>query len=308
MRVLFDHDGRVDDAVALAVLAASTEVELLGVCVTPGDGGVGAGVAVSRALLSMAGLDGVPVAGGNLGPGHPFPEALRVDGERLLDRPVLAGKVPASGDPSGDGDEAAHLMAARLLRSAGEPVVVVVTGPLSTLAAALDEHPDVEDRIERLYWMGGAIDVPGNVEEDGHDGSAEWNAYCDPPAAARVWDSNLDIHLCPLDATNAVPLTAELVERLSACEGSDLARFAAEAYGGVEASAYHCWDALTALWTLRPDLLFPEVVPCEVVTDPPADGQIRRAMAGRAVTSALDADGPGAHDELVARLCAWRPR
>jgi purine nucleosidase len=308
MRVLFDHDGGVDDAVALAVLAASTEVELLGVCVTPGDGAVAAGVAVSRALLSMAGRDGVPVAGGVLAPGHPFPEALRVDGERLADRPVLAGRVPGGAGPSGDGDEPAHIMAARLLRSAGEPTVVVATGPLSTLAAALDEHPDVEDRIERLYWMGGAIDVPGNVQEDGHDGSAEWNAYCDPPAVARVWDSNLDIHLCPLDATNAVPLTAELVERLSACEGSDLARFAAEAYGGVEASAYHCWDVLTALWPLRPDLLFPEVVPCEVVTDPPADGQIRRAMAGRAVTAALDADGPGAHDELVARLCAWRPR
>ena len=307
MRVIFDHDGGVDDSVALAVLAASPEVDLLGVCVTPGGGTVGASVAVSRALLGVAGLDGVPVAGGTLGPGHPFPDALR-DGERLVDLPALGGRVTSGAGPSGEVDEAAHLMAARLVRSAGEPVVVVATGPLSTLAAALDEHPDVEDRIERLYWMGGAIDVPGNVEKDGHDGSAEWNARCDPPAAARVWDSNLDIHLCPLDATNAVPLTAELVGRLSACEGSDLARFAAEAYGGVEVSAHHCWDVLTVLWPLRSDLLFPEVVPCEVLTDPPADGQIRRAMAGRAVTAALDADGPGVHDELVTRLCSWRPR
>jgi purine nucleosidase len=305
MRVLFDHDGGVDDFVALAFLAASPEVELVGVCVTPGDTELEPAVATTRALLDLAGLSHVAVAAGSIAGPHPFPDHFRVNGATVGDRTVLAG-LDRTSIMAPLADEPAHTFAADLLLSPDEPVVVVATGPLSTLAAAMDEHPDVEDHIERLYWMGGAIDTGGNVELPGHDGSAEWNAHCDPAAAARVWDSNVDIRLCPLDATNAVPLTQELVHRLAACGGSPLAGFAAEAYGGLDRSVYQLWDVLTAMWLVRPDLLFSEVVPCEIVTEPPAEGQIRRVMAGRAVTAALDADGPGANDLLVERLCAWR--
>ncbi|PZG53044.1 hypothetical protein C1I98_06285 [Spongiactinospora gelatinilytica] len=57
--------------------------------------------------------------------------------------------------------------------------------------------------------MGGALDVPGNVHQPGHDGSAEWNIHWDPGAAQRVLDSGVPDTMFPLDVTELVPITGE---------------------------------------------------------------------------------------------------
>lgn len=77
-------------------------------------------------------------------------------------------------------------------------------GPLSNLAYALDTYPQLADRIQQVWWMGGALRVRGNVYEPGSDGSAEWNAYWDPAALASVWRSSVPLTLVPLDGTNKV--------------------------------------------------------------------------------------------------------
>ena len=46
----------------------------------------------------------------------------------------------------------------------------------------------IEDKIERLVWMGGTFRTAGNVHEPEHDGTAEWNSFWDPEAVARVWE------------------------------------------------------------------------------------------------------------------------
>jgi purine nucleosidase len=65
---------------------------------------------------------------------------------------------------------------ARLLLEASERVTMLVTGPLTTVAAALAAAPTIEQKIDEVVWMGGALDVAGNVDpmvEPGHDMSAE---------------------------------------------------------------------------------------------------------------------------------------
>jgi purine nucleosidase len=62
----------------------------------------------------------------------------------------------------------------------------------------------VASKIEAVWWMGGALRVPGNVREPHTDGSAEWNAFWDPAALGGVWDSSVPLVLVPLDATNKV--------------------------------------------------------------------------------------------------------
>jgi inosine-uridine nucleoside N-ribohydrolase len=51
------------------------------------------------------------------------------------------------------------------LRVAERLVTLPVTGPLRNLATALDATPEAEAKIERLAWMGGALNVRGNVRE-----------------------------------------------------------------------------------------------------------------------------------------------
>jgi hypothetical protein len=56
-------------------------------------------------------------------------------------------------------------------------VLLRIAGPLSNLAYALDQRPEVAAKVARVWWMGGALQVPGNVYEPQSDGSAEWNAF-----------------------------------------------------------------------------------------------------------------------------------
>lgn len=73
----------------------------------------------------------------------------------------------------------AESLVIRLLRSAPRPVTFLETGPLTVLAGALKRDPAIAPKIEQLVWMGGAVDVAGNVlppfSPEWHDGTAEWN-------------------------------------------------------------------------------------------------------------------------------------
>ena len=60
-----------------------------------------------------------------------------------------------------------------VLPSAREPVTLMVTGPLITVAVPLEKAPEIEAKIKKIVWMGGALNVGGNVEkslEPGQDG------------------------------------------------------------------------------------------------------------------------------------------
>lgn len=107
----------------------------------------------------------------------------------------------------------AHKHLIESLRNSTEKVTLVFVGPLTDLARALEEAPDIEEKIERLAWMGGTFLEMGNVEEPEHDGTAEWNAFWDPEAVKVVWDSTIHIDLVALESTNMVPLTLDVRNR-----------------------------------------------------------------------------------------------
>jgi len=88
-------------------------------------------------------------------------------------------------------------------------VVLFSIGPLTNVAQAMQQHPGIVDRIERIVIIGGAENVPGNITPSGfkrvENHTAEWNIYCDPYAAAVVIASGTPTTLVPLDVTNTVP-------------------------------------------------------------------------------------------------------
>ena len=47
------------------------------------------------------------------------------------------------------------------------------------------------------------------------DGSAEWNAYWDAPAAKHVIEHGIPVHVCALDCSQQAPLTSDLLARLA---------------------------------------------------------------------------------------------
>jgi inosine-uridine nucleoside N-ribohydrolase len=253
--ILLDCDPGHDDAIAILLALASPEVELLGVTTVAGNQTLEKTTANALRVLEFVDRGDVPVAAGAERPlvREPYVAAY-VHGESGLDGPALAS-------PSGravDG-HAVDFLAERL-----EPgVVLVATGPLTNVALLLDRGV----RPGRIVLMGGAI-AEGNVTP-----AAEFNVWADPEAAARVFESGLDVTMVGLDVTHRALVTPEDGRRLAATGRvgtfvSELlafyGRFHAETYGW-SGSPVH--DAVAVAHVVRPELLETKHVNVRVETE-----------------------------------------
>ena len=196
--IVIDCDPGHDDAIAILLALASPEVELRGITTVAGNQTLEKTTRNALKILELAGRTDIPVAAGA---DRPLVRELRtaanVHGETGLDGPDLPEPSTAPVD--------AH--AADFLAELLEPgVVLVPTGPLTNVALLLERHPDV--RPERIVWMGGAI-AEGNVTP-----AAEFNAFVDPEAAARVFASGIEVTLIGLDITHKALFTRAHADRL----------------------------------------------------------------------------------------------
>eukprot|EP00761_Pharyngomonas_kirbyi_P014281 gb/GECH01014311.1/.p1 GENE.gb/GECH01014311.1/~~gb/GECH01014311.1/.p1 ORF type:complete len:423 (+),score=70.10 gb/GECH01014311.1/:1-1269(+) len=134
-------------------------------------------------------------------------------------------------------------------------VRVLTLGTLTDLARFLRFYPGLaHSKMESVYMMGGAVDVPGNV----HffvpaNKAAESNAYLDADAFNRVIRfPGLKRYLVSLTATNTVPLTPEFLKRLSEIEtlaGTltwSMLNAVRKSYGTKEFyKEFYVWDPIT---------------------------------------------------------------
>ncbi len=299
--LLFIHDGGVDDYLALSLLLTMEHIDLLGIIVTPADCYIKPAVSATRKILDLVGRSDVPVAESTVRGLNPFPRIFRRDAFSVNYFPILNERpevlAPLVAEPG-----QAYL--ARRLREAKEPITILETGPLTTLAAALDLDPEIESRIRRIIWMGGALQVNGNVEtilEGGQDGSAEWNAYWDPPAAARVWRTGIPITICPLDITAQVPITPELALRFARQRRYPLSELAGNCYALVMHQNYYAWDVLTTAYLGRPDLFGLRAWETAIITDGPSQGRTVVIPGGREITALDTVDLDGFYSYLFAQ-------
>jgi inosine-uridine nucleoside N-ribohydrolase len=246
--VILDCDPGHDDAIALLLVLASPEVELLGVTTTYGNQTLEKTTANAIRVLELVGRSEVPVAAGAERPlVRELAVAAHVHGESGLDGPALPA---ASGSPvSGD---AIEFVADRIRTSPG-PVTLVPTGPLTNVARYLAAHGG--DGIERIVLMGGSI-AEGNMTP-----AAEFNVWADPEAAQRVLSSGLDVTMIGLDVTHRAILGPAVAERLRAAgrvgafvaELNDFfSRYHRETYGWNGAPIH---DAVAAAEVIRPGLV-----------------------------------------------------
>lgn len=211
--VVFDTDMDFDDAATLAYLCQAHKrhrIELRAVTVVNnGSGTPGRALTRTRTILEKCGLGGIPVAdGSDKGVNAPTPDA------RAWTEKVLSGALGDGNRPDRPSVLPASLLFAASVLTARTPVVVVATGPLTTVAKAT-RLPGVAEKISRISMMGGAFGVPGNVEAPGADGTQETNLWLDPVSACEVFQrSRVDI--VPLYATNDVPIMPAFVQRLGA--------------------------------------------------------------------------------------------
>jgi inosine-uridine nucleoside N-ribohydrolase len=261
--LIHDCDPGHDDAIALLLALASPELELLGVTTVAGNQALELTTSNAIRVLDHVGRNDVPVVAGADRPlVRARHEATRGHGETGLDGPEL----PA---PSRR-PESAHAVdwMARVVFARADPVALVATGPLTNVALLLARHPEVEHRLGPLVLMGGAIGE-GNVTP-----AAEFNIWADPEAAARVFESDLDLTMVGLDVTFRALMGQQHARRLAAAgRAGRLVAELYEFYSQAHASRFGAGnapvhDAVAMAHLLDPSLLDTRLCAVRVDTGP----------------------------------------
>ena len=285
--VLMDHDGGVDDYLATMLLLTMDHIELLGIVVTPADCYIQPAVSATRKILDLMEFSHIPVAESTVRGINPFPPLYRRDSFIVDHLPILNQRefinTPLVAETGQD-------FMIRVLHQAPAPVTLMVTGPLTTVATALDKAPDIEGKIAKIVWMGGALNVGGNVEkslEPGQDGSAEWNVYWDAVSAARVLQTQIEIIMCPLDLTNNVPVTSDLVYKMGRQRHYPISDLAGQCYALVIPQDYYFWDVLATAYLGHPEFYQLREWEIEVITTGLSQGRTK-VVAGERKVYAMD--------------------
>ena len=208
-KVLADVDTGIDDSLALVYLAGlhrAGEIELVGVTCAGGNTTAAWSARNTKYILGLCGCPEVPVVSGFEGPAD----------RELTTTPETHGPYglgynlapPAAIYEPGPGGTAAPLALWRQVieraTAAGEQVQLLVTGPMTTYVAALQQYPELMRALGGVTIMGGSLDYPGNVTE-----FAEWNFWVDPTAVTQVFGTSGA--LAQDDPSSYVPSLAQQV-------------------------------------------------------------------------------------------------
>lgn len=199
-KIILDLDTGIDDALALAYALGSPELEVIGVTGTYGNVLVDTGVRNALAILELFGRTDVPVYAG-------IPHARERDGFEVLEisefihgvNGIGEAELPEPGTRVQDGDAVEFLVES--VKKYGDDLVIVPTGPSTTIAAAT-EADDHFARHAHIVMMGGALTVPGNVRP-----WAEANVNQDPEATDLLFRRASDVTMIGLDVTLQTLLT-----------------------------------------------------------------------------------------------------
>ena len=248
-KIIFDCDPGQDDAIAILLALASPELEVLGITVVAGNVGLERTGTNARALVELAGRT-TPVYAGCPRPLVRDPiDAAHIHGANGIAGATLA--PPAR--PLAQTHAVDFIRDTVQAHDAGT-VTLVATGPLTNLACALVQTPEIAGRVREIALMGGAIGL-GNTTP-----AAEFNIHADPHAAAVVFGSGARIVMTPLELTHQALTTPARIAAIRAL-GTEPARQAAaildaypkDTHFGVTGGPLH--DPCTIAYTIWPDLM-----------------------------------------------------
>lgn len=198
-KLLLDTDigSDIDDAVCLAYLLAQKECALLGITTVSGE-------AVKRAMLAST----LCKVAGKQVPIYPGAEEplLIAQRQKLAQQAVALEKWDHQTHfPKGEAVEFLR----QTIRAHPGAVTLLTIGPLTNIALLFRADPEISTLLKGLVMMAGVF-----TNQHPGVGPTEWNAICEPHAAAIVYATKVAQHRSiGLDVTNQVKLEAQQVRK-----------------------------------------------------------------------------------------------
>ena len=217
-KIVIDTDPGQDDAVAILLALASPELDVLGITAVAGNVPLEWTQKNARRVCELAGRPDVRVFAGASQPlERPLVTAEHVHGGTGLDGPDL----PEPTMPL-QSQHAVDFLIEELLSQPSGTVTLCTLGALTNVALALQQAPEIAQRIQQIVLMGGGFSEGGNITP-----AAEFNIYVDPQAAQIVFASGIPLVVMPLDVTHQVLTTRKRMDAIAAI-GTPVARATVE--------------------------------------------------------------------------------
>jgi purine nucleosidase len=224
-KVIFDTDPGVDDAMALVFQTCHPEIELIGVTSVFGNATIETTTRNALYLVERFAAPTVAVARGAAGPLRgaappPIPHIHGHNGLGDIQLPaewaaelatgLATGLATSRSDNNARLDaRPAHRFIIDTVREHPHEITLIAVGPLTNLALALQEDPEIQHLVKQVIIMGGAFGINGvlgNVTP-----CAEANISADPDAADQVFTAAWKVTAAGLDVTQkAIMSTAYL--------------------------------------------------------------------------------------------------
>src|SRR5262245_33504005 len=199
-------DPATDGAFALALALHDPDLEGLGVSATAGN--IGAEQATRNVQVVVEQLD--PPRWPRLGAALPVEYEIHAtalhgpDGLGGADFPCAQLHHPAAADK----------LLSELVRLHPREVAVLLLGPATVFARALDRDAELANLVERVVLVGGSVSEPGDAGP-----VSEFHLACDPAAARQVLRCGVPVTLVPLDVTRKLVFSPNDVRNLLGAEG-----------------------------------------------------------------------------------------
>lgn len=248
-KMIIDTDTASDDAVAILMALRSPEVEVLALTIVAGNMPVAQGSINARYTAELCGRE-VPVYHGADAP---------------LMREVYRAYFFHGPDGMGNMNYPAprlqprpeHAVEALIALIKANPGVELVTlGPMTNVALAVSQAPEIVRNVSRCVVMGGAACTVGNITP-----AAEYNIWCDPEAARICFRSGLPIEMVGWELCRGeANLTEDEMRYCKEVINTPLAHFAIDC----NASALEA----NRNWLGDPGLGLPDPVAMAIALDP----------------------------------------
>lgn len=254
-KLIIDCDPGQDDAINLFLALApdeSAHYDVLGITVVAGNVGLDKTERNTRLLCELMKRTDIPVYAGCDAPlEYPLATAEEVHGNEGLEGIDIYEPEMAL-----QSQNAVDFIIETLLAAPDRGVTILITGPMTNIAAAMRKNNFILPKIKEIVIMGGALREGGNITP-----SAEFNIYVDPHAAQTVFDSGCPMVIFGLDVTHQVLSSKDVLDRIKAV-GNPVAlaaynllthygRFDEDKYG-TDGAPLH--DPCTMAYILRPEI------------------------------------------------------
>lgn len=210
-KIILDVDTGIDDAIGIMLACASPELDIQAITTVSGNIDLESATRNTLRVLHIIGHDDISVYAGEKAPlNRNVRYATEIHGSTGLAGQLTDIEVEDKLKEVLNSETSAVDFIIDTLRNNKGEITVIMTGPETNFARAMEREPEIQNWVKEIIIMGGAADMLGNESP-----VAEFNIAIDPEAAEAVFSSKAKVTMVGLDVTTRALLTRDRIDEIT---------------------------------------------------------------------------------------------